>query len=74
MPRKKKADSCVDELFDELLAQNSSPEANLRESGLLKQLKSTINRKSSGGRELSHHLSTVASIQAPEASFVEQYP
>ena len=38
MPRKKKASNRVDELLDELLDDDHSPEAILGESGLLKQL------------------------------------
>ncbi|MEM9009272.1 MAG: IS256 family transposase [Cyanobacteria bacterium P01_F01_bin.86] len=57
MPRKKKPSNRVDELLDELLADDHSPEAILGESGLLKQLSKRLIERALAG-ELSHHLAS----------------
>ncbi|MEM6445439.1 MAG: IS256 family transposase [Cyanobacteria bacterium P01_D01_bin.123] len=57
MPRKKKTSNRVDELLDELLEQDNSPEAILGESGLLKQLSKRLIERALAG-ELSHHLAS----------------
>lgn len=57
MPRKKKISNRVDELLDELLEQDNSPEAILGESGLLKQLSKRLIERALAG-ELSHHLAS----------------
>ena len=56
-----KAKNRVDELLDELLAEDYSPEAVLGENGLLKQLSKRLVERALAG-ELSHHL------DSPEAT------
>lgn len=55
MTNKAKATNRVDELLDELLADDHSPEAVLGENGLLKQLSKRLVERALAG-ELSHHL------------------
>ncbi|MCM1982396.1 IS256 family transposase, partial [Lyngbya confervoides BDU141951] len=55
MPRKKQQPNRVDELLDQLLAEDYSPEAILGESGLLKQLTKRLVERALDG-ELNHHL------------------
>lgn len=55
MPRKKKETNRVDELLDELLKDDFSPEAVLGESGLLKQLSKRLVERALNA-ELSYHL------------------
>ena len=61
MTHKPKTTNRVDELLDELLADDHSPEAVLGENGLLKQLSKRLVERALAG-ELSHHLATSASI------------
>ena len=53
MTNKAKATNRVDELLDELLADDHSPEAVLGENGLLKQLSKRLVERALAG-ELSH--------------------
>jgi putative transposase len=55
MARKKKETNRVDDLLDEMLADDHSPEAVLGESGLLKQLSKRLVERALAG-ELNHHL------------------
>ncbi len=55
MLRQKKEPNRVDELLDELLADDHSPEAVLGENGLLKQLSKRLVERALAG-ELTHHL------------------
>ena len=55
MARKPKEANRVDELLDELLAEDHSPEAVLGENGLLKQLSKRLVERALAG-ELNHHL------------------
>jgi putative transposase len=55
MARQKKEPNRVDELLDELLADDHSPEAVLGENGLLKQLSKRLVERALAG-ELTHHL------------------
>ena len=55
MTNKAKATNRVDELLNELLADDHSPEAVLGENGLLKQLSKRLVERALAG-ELSHHL------------------
>ena len=57
MTGKPKAKNRVDELLDELLADDHSPEAVLGQHGLLKQLSKRLVERALAG-ELSHHLAT----------------
>ncbi|CAN5839877.1 IS256-like element ISSod18 family transposase [soil metagenome] len=57
MTVKPKAKNRVDELLDELLADDHSPEAVLGKNGLLKQLSKRLVERALAG-ELSHHLAT----------------
>lgn len=57
MVRKKKEPNRVDDLLDELLAEDHSPEAVLGETGLLKQLSKRLVERALAG-ELNHHLSS----------------
>ena len=57
MPRKKKETTRVDELLDELLEDNLSPEAILGETGLLKQLSQRLVERALAA-ELTHQLNT----------------
>lgn len=57
MPRKKKETTRVDELLDELLQDNLSPEAILGEAGLLKQLSQRLVERALAA-ELTHKLKT----------------
>jgi transposase-like protein len=57
---KKKVANRVDELLDELLGENPSPEEILGESGLLKQLGKRLIERALAG-ELSHHLKSETS-------------
>ncbi|MGC1525376.1 MAG: IS256 family transposase [Phormidesmis sp.] len=57
MTRNRKATNRVDELLDELLADDHSPEAVLGENGLLKQLSKRLVERALAG-ELSHHLAS----------------
>ena len=59
MTNKAKATNRVDELLDELLADDHSPEAVLGENGLLKQLSKRLVERALAG-ELSHHLNQSA--------------
>lgn len=63
MPRKKRQPNRVDELLDQLLAEDYSPEAILGESGLLKQLTKRLVERALDG-ELNHHLQQ----DAPDSS------
>lgn len=55
MSRQKKAPNRVDDLLDELLADDHSPAAVLGENGLLKQLSKRLVERALAG-ELTHHL------------------
>ena len=55
MARKKKEPNRIDDLLDELLADDHSPEAVLGENGLLKQLRKRLVERALAG-ELNHHL------------------
>ncbi len=55
MARQKKEPNRVDDLLDELLADDDSPEAVLGENGLLKQLRKRLVERALAG-ELNHHL------------------
>jgi transposase-like protein len=59
MLKKKKQPNRVDELLDELLEDNYSPEAILGESGLIKQLSKRLIERALDG-ELKHHLKITA--------------
>ncbi|PZO09768.1 MAG: IS256 family transposase [Leptolyngbya foveolarum] len=59
MTSQPKAKNRVDELLDELLADDHSPEAVLGQHGLLKQLSKRLVERALAG-ELSHHLATAA--------------
>ena len=63
MPRRKKSESKVDQLIDELLEDCHSPEDIVGESGLLKQLSKRLIERSLAG-ELTHHLNTEAQSSA----------
>lgn len=67
MPRKKKETTRVDELLDELLKDNLSPEDILGEAGLLKQLSQRLVERALGA-ELSHHLNSQASEDSETSS------
>ena len=62
MVRKKKAPNRVDELLDELIGDNPTPEDILGESKLLKQLSKRMIERALGG-ELTHHLNSEAQWQ-----------
>jgi len=66
MTSQPKAKNRVDELLDELLADDHSPEAVLGQHGLLKQLSKRLVERALAG-ELSHHLATAEEGEA-EAS------
>ena len=55
MSRQKKAPNRVDDLLDELLADDHSPEAVLGQNGILKQLSKRLVERALAG-ELNHHL------------------
>jgi len=59
MTRNRKATNRVDELLDELLADDHSPEAVLGENGLLKQLSKRLVERALAG-ELSHIQTSLA--------------
>ncbi len=68
MSKRKQATNRVDELLDELLAEQESPEEILGESGLLKQLSQRLIERALAG-ELKHHLqSSKAEGSEPESS------
>ena len=68
MTSKPKAKNRVDELLDELLAEDYSPEAVLGENGLLKQLSKRLVERALAG-ELSHHIdSSNADPDSPKNS------
>ena len=54
MAKKQKNPNRVDQLLDELLAEDHSPEAVLGESGLLKQLSKRLVERALAA-ELNHH-------------------
>ncbi|WP_346294411.1 IS256 family transposase [Sphaerothrix gracilis] len=63
MARRKQQPNRVDELLDELLAENSTPEAILGEAGLLKQLSQRLIERALNG-ELNHHLKNQVQAQS----------
>ena len=67
MARKKKEPNHVDDLLDELLADDHSPEAVLGENGLLKQLSKRLVERALAG-ELTHHLKSEETSAEPPNS------